>query len=165
MTVIPVRRSSVLTRTALVAAALMAAATACSSNGKSPTATNSPTGGATGGPAGTVTVTEKEYSLGFSEMQLTPGSHTFVAHNAGTTDHALAISGPGVATMQTSPIPPGGDAQFTVTLQQGSYELWCPIDDHKALGMDAHVQVGAGGTGSPAPTGGATGATPPGNGY
>ncbi|MFJ5921292.1 hypothetical protein ACIQF6_01665 [Kitasatospora sp. NPDC092948] len=160
---VPVRRSGPVTRAAVLVVALLAAATGCSSSGKSPAAAGSPTEGATGGQAGTVTVTEKEYSLAFSETQLSPGSHTFVAHNAGTTDHALAISGPGVTTVQTSPIPPGGEAQLTVTLQQGSYELWCPIDDHKALGMDAHVQVGAGAAGSP--TGAGSAASPAGNGY
>ncbi|MFD8477946.1 hypothetical protein [Kitasatospora sp. NPDC059673] len=157
----PVRRSRLLTPT-LLAAALLTAATGCGSSGKPPAAAGSPTGG---GPSATVTVTEKEYSLTFSQTQLTPGSHTFVAHNAGTTDHALAISGPGVSTTQTSTIPPGGDAQFTVTLQQGSYELWCPIDGHKALGMDAHIQVGGGGTGSQPPATATTATTPTGNGY
>ncbi|WP_143200260.1 hypothetical protein [Kitasatospora sp. CB01950] len=162
----PVRRPRLLTRATVLAALALAAVTGCSSSGKSPATGSSPTGAAGSGQAGTVTVTEKEYTLTFSEMQLTPGSHTFVAHNAGTTDHALAISGPGVSTTQTSPIPPGGEAQFTVTLQQGSYEVWCPIDDHKALGMDAHVQVGAGTAGSSSPTAAASAATPPpGNGY
>lgn len=88
-----------------------------------------------------MTVNEKEFSLALSQSSFAPGSFTFVATNIGTVTHALAIKGPGVATTQTGPINPGSNAKLTVTLQPGSYELWCPIDDHKALGMDTHITV------------------------
>ncbi|MGC0318567.1 plastocyanin [Kitasatospora acidiphila] len=150
-------RSRGLTPAALLTLAVLATATACSS-GKAPAPGSSPTGPGSsptaGGQAATVTVTEKEYSLGLSQTQVAPGTYTFVADNAGTIAHALAISGPGVSPTQTSAISPGSKAQFTVTLQQGSYELWCPIDGHKALGMDTHIRVGA--AGSTSPSGGAT---------
>ncbi|MCC9307812.1 copper-binding protein [Kitasatospora sp. RB6PN24] len=153
MTMTAVRRSSSVIPATLLALALLATATACSS-GKAPAAgSGSPTAG---GQGTTVTVTEKEYSLGLSQTQFTPGSYTFVADNAGTVAHALAISGPGVSLTQTPTISPGGKAQFTVTLQQGGYELWCPVDSHKALGMDTHIQVGAAGSASPTAGGAAT---------
>ncbi|MGF1427177.1 cupredoxin domain-containing protein [Kitasatospora sp. LaBMicrA B282] len=137
---------------ALLLAAL-ALVTGCSSS-SAPKAGSTPGSGASGsatavagGSAGTgtsITVTEKEYSVTPERTQLTPGTYTFVAANTGTVEHALAIAGPGVAAIQTDAIAPGGRAQVTVTLQAGSYELWCPIDGHKALGMDTHVQVAAG---------------------
>ena len=149
---------------ALVTAAVIAAAGCSSSGGTKTSPSSSPSssaaagvGSSASGPSvGTkVTVTEKEYSLQLSRTDLTAGTYTFVATNAGTVAHALAISGPGVSTKQIDSISPGSTANLTVTLQAGSYELWCPIDGHKALGMDTHVQV-AGAAGS---TGG-TGATP-----
>jgi plastocyanin len=67
--------------------------------------------------------------------------------------HALAITGPGVPATRTDVLSPGGTAQLTVTLQAGSYELWCPVDGHKGLGMDTHIQVGAAATGTtPSPS-------------
>jgi uncharacterized cupredoxin-like copper-binding protein len=55
--------------------------------------------------------------------------------------HNLNIAGPGIA-QQTSPtVGPGGTGQVTVTLQKGTYELWCSIDGHKDLGMDLKIQV------------------------
>ncbi|MBB4928557.1 hypothetical protein [Kitasatospora kifunensis] len=95
-----------------------------------------------------MTVAESEYRLQLSQNSFAPGPHTFVADNAGTISHALAISGPGVPTAQTSALPPGGKAQLTVILQDGTYELWCPVDGHKQPGMETHIQVG-GGSASP----------------
>jgi hypothetical protein len=43
-------------------------------------------------------------------------------------------------------IPPGGKALLTVALKAGSHELWCPVDGHKALGMDTRIQVGGSGS-------------------
>jgi uncharacterized cupredoxin-like copper-binding protein len=88
-----------------------------------------------------VTVTETEYALQLSQTSFKPGTYTFMAKDAGHVSHALAISGPGVPTAQTSTIGPGSSANLTVTLQKGSYELWCPVDSHKGLGMDTHIQV------------------------
>lgn len=31
-----------------------------------------------------------------------------------------------------------------MTLRNGSYELYCPVDGHKGLGMDVRVTVGGG---------------------
>ncbi|WP_329571523.1 cupredoxin domain-containing protein [Kitasatospora sp. NBC_01266] len=145
----------------LLAALAVVAVTGCSSSSSSSTpkaaATTPPASAPVGAPsAGTsatgsaaasastgtsVTVTEKEYSITPSQTQLAPGTYTFVAENTGTVVHALEIAGPGVSATRTDSIPPGQQAKLTVTLQPGSYELWCPIDSHKALGMDTHIQV------------------------
>lgn len=101
------------------------------------------------GPGTTVTVSEREFSLQLSHTSFTPGTYTFVADDIGKTVHALAISGPGVPTTKTQTISPGDKVQLTVTLQVGTYELWCPVDEHKQLGMDTRIKVG--GTGSAAP--------------
>lgn len=99
-----------------------------------------------------MTVTETEFALKLSRSSFAPGAYTFTADNAGATTHALAISGPGVPTTSTKTLSAGGEAQLTVTLRPGSYELWCPVSGHKSLGMDAHIQVGASTSPSSAPT-------------
>ncbi|MER5619091.1 hypothetical protein [Streptomyces sp. NPDC002215] len=97
--------------------------------------------------------------MAFSQAQVAAGTVTFVVDNAGTLAHALAVSGSGVSEAHTSTIPPGGTSRLTVTLQPGSYELWCPIDKHKELGMDTHLQVGGNGPASTAPGSAAASAT------
>ncbi|GGJ14305.1 cupredoxin domain-containing protein [Streptomyces brasiliensis] len=134
----------------------LTAATACSS-GSTPAPTGSPSASAK--PATTITVTMKEYSLTLSPAHAAAGTVTFVVDNAGAVAHALAVAGPGVSDAHTSTVPPGGQARLTVTLQAGSYELWCPIDKHRELGMDTHLQVGGNGPASPAPSSAAATAT------
>jgi plastocyanin len=79
--------------------------------------------------------------MALSTSSFTPGAYTFVVQDKGQVEHALAIKGPGVATVQTPLIGPGQSAELHVTLQPGTYEIWCPVDSHKALGMDTHITV------------------------
>jgi uncharacterized cupredoxin-like copper-binding protein len=89
-----------------------------------------------------VTATEKEYSIALSTTTFAPGAYTFEVVNQGTMVHTLVIKGPGVDATASPDVQPGASSQVTVTLQRGSYELWCSIDNHKALGMDMRIQVG-----------------------
>ncbi|MET8748016.1 cupredoxin domain-containing protein [Streptomyces sp. NPDC004728] len=122
------------------------AAPACSS-GSAPAGSPGPSASTSARTAATITVTEKEYSMALSQAQAAAGTVTFVLDNASALAHALAVSGSGVSEA----LPPGGTARLTVTLRPGSYELWCPVDKHKKLGMDTHLQVGGSGPASPAP--------------
>jgi plastocyanin len=89
----------------------------------------------------TVTATETDFKIALSQQTFSPGSYTFKATNAGKVPHALTIVGPGVSSMSTSNVSPGQSANLTVTLQSGSYEIYCPVDSHKSLGMDLHITV------------------------
>jgi len=133
----------------LVAVALFMVVTACSKGGTSPSGTSATptviTGTSTGSATGTgsaVTATETEYSIVLSTTTLTAGSYTFTIKNQGKMPHNLNVKGPGIGGQASPTVSPGASAQLTVTLQQGSYELWCSIDGHKDLGMDLTVQVG-----------------------
>lgn len=108
--------------------------------GTAPGSAAATTGGHVSGTS--VTVDETEFALHLSQTSFPPGAYTFVAEDHGKISHALAIQGPGVPATQTKVLSPGGTAQLTVTLQAGSYDLWCPVDSHKELGMDTHIQVG-----------------------
>lgn len=94
------------------------------------------------GPGTRVTVTETEYALKLSRTSLTPGTYTFVSANHGRITHALSIDGPGVADARTKNIDSGRQATLTVTLEKGTYDVYCPVDGHKQLGMDQHLKVG-----------------------
>ncbi|WP_200865575.1 copper-binding protein [Streptomyces viridochromogenes] len=146
---------------AALATACLFAVTACGNGDGGGTApdTTSPTAArttATSQPAArTVQVRETEFALQLSETTFTPGTYTFVAENAGEVAHALAISGPGVPTTQTGVLEADETAKLTVTLREGEYELWCPVGNHRQLGMEARIQVGSGGgTASPGTPGG-----------
>lgn len=102
------------------------------------------------GPEGTPTQTGREivvemtdFALDVAEPNLTPGTYTLVAEQQGAVVHALSISGPGIESESTEVVDPGGDpAKLTVTLEPGSYELWCPVGGHRAQGMEARLTVG-----------------------
>ncbi|MFN2478893.1 MAG: cupredoxin domain-containing protein [Pseudonocardiaceae bacterium] len=118
-------------------------ASAPSSGGASPTASSPPSSQ----PANNqVTVQMTEFHLELSQQTFTPGTYTFVAVNAGQTVHAIEVDGPGVSDQRTpGDVQPGQAARLTVTLQPGSYELYCPVDAHKAKGMATHFTVGGSG--------------------
>jgi len=135
----------------LAAAALAAAA--CSGGGSSgsaatssapPPASATSSTGAASSPAaeGTkVTATETEYTIMLSTNTFTPGTYTFVADDTGKATHALTINGPGVQDKSTAKVTGGQSASVTVTLQKGTYELFCPVSNHKQQGMDTHITV------------------------
>lgn len=96
-----------------------------------------------------VTAVETEYRIVLSQTSFSPGTYTFVAMNKGHVGHSLEIDGPGVSDQRIAgTIAPGSSKQLTVTLQKGSYEVYCPIDSHKKLGMLTDIKVGAIATGS-----------------
>lgn len=100
------------------------------------------TTGSPGGAAGTtVPVTATEFAFALPTTHVAPGTYTFVLTNRGTTAHAMAIEGGGVDE-DVDPVGPGGTASLTVTLPAGSYDLYCPVDEHQDKGMDTTITVG-----------------------
>jgi uncharacterized cupredoxin-like copper-binding protein len=108
--------------------------------------TQAAAGGSGGGQ--TIQVKETEFKLTPSSFTVSkPGTVTFEATNAGTTGHALEVEGNGVEE-KTSTISPGSSAKLTVNLSKnGTYEVYCPIDGHRAMGMQAKLVVGGGSAG------------------
>ena len=92
----------------------------------------------------TIKVTEKEYRIVLPTLTgLKHGRYVFAVHNAGKVGHNLAITGPHVTgTPITATIKPGGNATLKVTLGAGKYVLFCAIDSHRKLGMQAKLSVG-----------------------
>ena len=107
-----------------------------------------PTGGGK-----SIQIKETEYSLTPAKVTISaPGSVTFEATNSGKIGHALEIEGNGVE-QKLGTISPGSSGKLTVDLSKaGTYALYCPIDGHRGLGMEATVVVG----GAPAAGGGGT---------
>ncbi|HWE88463.1 MAG TPA: sulfocyanin-like copper-binding protein [Pseudonocardiaceae bacterium] len=130
---------------ALAALLIVAACSSGSSGGSGSSGAGGSTGttgtsAAAGGAQVTATLTE--FKIALSKSSFTPGTYTFVATNAGSATHALEITGPGVSNARTGTVSPGQSANLTVTLRAGSYDVFCPIDGHKGLGMDLTLTVG-----------------------
>ncbi|WP_128983363.1 copper-binding protein [Streptomyces roseicoloratus] len=111
-------------------------------------------GGATSAPppAGTtatrVDATLSDFRITFSQQTFEPGDYTFTARNTGRHDHALEFEGSG-GENRSATIAPGGSTTLKVTLESGTYEVSCPVDGHKDLGMKTEITVGGGTNGTP----------------
>jgi plastocyanin len=132
--------SRIVTRTATITAAglcLLGTLAACSSSGKSPAA--KPPAKST--PGKVIAATEAEYSIKLAATSVRPGQYTFKVKNDGTMTHSLTVNGPGATDEGTGDIDAGKTATVTVTLKAGTYDVFCPIGNHKAMGMDATLKV------------------------
>ena len=109
-------------------------------------------GGENAAPGGaankTIAVGEADYSISPASIQVDePGQYTFHVVNNGNVTHILEVEGNGVEE-KTATLPPRASANLHVELgEDGEYELYCPIKDHRQRGMEARLTVG-GGTGS-----------------
>ena len=135
-----------MTRLALLAGLVVVLAGCGGSSSGSKTVTAA--GGGGGGGGQTIQVKESEYKLTPSSFTVAkPGKVTFEVTNAGQTDHALEVEGNGVEE-ETETISPGSSAKLTVDLSKnGTYEVYCPIDGHRDMGMEAKLVVGSGSAG------------------
>ena len=90
-----------------------------------------------GEAAKTIDVTESEYKITLPSLtSLAPGTYTFVVKNDGKVAHNLVVG-----TKTTALIPPGETAELTVPLEAGTVSLFCSVDGHRRLGMNATITV------------------------
>jgi uncharacterized cupredoxin-like copper-binding protein len=124
------------------AAATTAATTAKPATTTATTAAGATTTAASGGAAGTtVAATESEFKIELAPTTYKAGTYTFNSTNAGSFKHNITIDGPGVEDEKTENIDPGKSGSVTVTLQPGTYEIYCSIPTHKDKGMDTTITV------------------------
>jgi len=102
-----------------------------------------------GGIIKTISVHESEYKLSPNAISLDkPGTYVFNGVNDGTVAHALGVEGNGV-DMDGAHISPGKSGALKVTLPKtGTYEIYCPVDGHKGLGMEGKITVGGSSSGT-----------------
>jgi uncharacterized cupredoxin-like copper-binding protein len=105
--------------------------------------------GAAGDDAGSdgsvVDVALGEFTIEPSAIAVEPGSYTFHVVNDGGVMHALEIEGPS-GEVETGDLATGESADLTVDFSQdGSYEIYCPVGDHRDRGMEGSITVGEGG--------------------
>jgi plastocyanin len=83
-----------------------------------------------------------EWTIQLSETTVPAGPVTFTVTNSGSIPHAFEVEGQGTER-ETSLIQPGATATLTLTLEPGTYEVYCPVGEnsHKKLGMETHLMV------------------------
>jgi plastocyanin len=107
-------------------------------------------GGGGGGSSGsaviqTIQISEKEYSLNPGSITLPqPGTYAFQVTNDGQITHAFNIEASGEGDeVESGDIAPGSNKTVKFTFSaNASYEMYCPIDGHKAQGMEGTIKVG-----------------------
>ncbi len=107
-------------------------------------------------------ISETDYELDPSDPTVQPGTVSFKVTNDGGVAHNLEVEGPKGEEELEQDLGPGESGTLTVDLSQpGSYEMYCPVGNHRDLGMEGEITVraagGAGGGGAGAMhAGGAT---------
>jgi plastocyanin len=93
----------------------------------------------------TIQVSEKEYSLNPGTITVPkPGNYAFEVANDGKITHAFTVEASGGGgEVESGDIRPGSKKTIKFTFQAGKrYEMYCPIDGHKAMGMAGTISVG-----------------------
>ena len=123
------------------AGAATSSAAADSSASATTSAGTSESAAASDTAATTVTAEEGDFFITLSRDTLSPGTYEFTVKNTGNATHSLAIAGPGGVDATSDTLQGGKSTTMTVTLQAGTYEVWCPIGNHRAMGMDTTLTV------------------------
>lgn len=95
------------------------------------------------GQSTTLNVSETEFTIKLSKSAVKPGDYVFAISNDGSFPHNLAIAGPGVDNKISDTFQGGNEGELAVTLQEGTYTLWCAVGTHRAQGMETTIKVTA----------------------
>jgi len=92
--------------------------------------------------ATTVNLKASKTALKFNKKTLRAahGKVTIVMSNPSSTKHGIAIEGHGI-DKDGKAVGKNKTSRVTVTLKKGTYEFYCPVDDHKGAGMKGKLIV------------------------
>ena len=129
--------TTTLRKTLAIAFAAMFAIVMTACGGSTPEDTE-PTG-APPADATVVTVSATEYAFELSTTTIPAGAVSFELTNNGSMSHDLVLEGgPGGGT---EVIGSGQTATLNVTLEPGTYTLYCSVGNHRAQGMEIEITV------------------------
>jgi uncharacterized cupredoxin-like copper-binding protein len=96
-------------------------------------------------PVATVDVGETEYKLDPANPRVEKsGVITFKATNEGKAEHNIEVETPKGEFKLDENLKPGESGTLKVDLEPGTYTWYCPVDDHKGLGMVGKITVAGG---------------------
>jgi len=91
---------------------------------------------------GTVEVTLEDGQINMVDS-LPAGPTTFMITNNGTEEHSFEVEGNGIEEELDPHLQPGENGTLEVDLQPGTYEVYCPMADHRGQGMEIELTVTA----------------------
>ena len=130
----------------LGAAATALAAAGCGGGGGSSSSTPSSTPASTPAPAASSSnlslSADPSGNLKFNKSSLSAkaGTVTMTMDNPSSVPHGIAVQGNGVNKVGST-VTKGGKSTITVTLKPGKYTFYCPVDAHRAAGMQGTLTV------------------------
>jgi uncharacterized cupredoxin-like copper-binding protein len=74
-----------------------------------------------------------------TDLSTKAGTVTITMDNPSSVPHAVEVEGNGVE--EGTKTLTGGKASMTVDLKPGKYEFYCPVDGHRAAGMEGTLTV------------------------
>ena len=102
----------------------------------------STTGGGAAGAGGTVDISAQDFSFAPSDPTVKSGEVTFTLTNDGQTAHSLEIEDvDGSDAEIEGDVAPGQSGTLKVNLKPGTYEFYCPVGNHKEMGMEGEITV------------------------
>jgi uncharacterized cupredoxin-like copper-binding protein len=130
---------------AAVAIPMVGCGSSSNDNSTSNAATQaSTTGGAAAtGAGGTVNLTATDFKLNPSDPTVSSGDVTFNEKNDGQVTHSLEIEDvtPGHDQELEGDVSPGQSGTLKANLAPGKYEFYCPVGNHKEMGMEGEITV------------------------
>jgi uncharacterized cupredoxin-like copper-binding protein len=124
--------------------------TATQSQTSSSSSTASATAGSSSGSSSSSSTAiaiaaQDQNGLAFSKKALTAkaGKVTLVMANpsGNSLPHAIAVEGNGVDQKGQTVQPGGSGSRVSLTLKPGQYTFYCPVDGHRAAGMEGTLTV------------------------
>jgi uncharacterized cupredoxin-like copper-binding protein len=130
----------------VIGAAIAVPIVGCGGSSNDNTTTSSaaaPASTAGGGSGGSVNLTATDFKFTPSDATVKSGQVSFNMKNDGQVTHSLEIEDvtPGHDQELEGNVSPGQSGTLTVNLKPGKYDFYCPIDDHKQMGMEGEITV------------------------
>jgi plastocyanin len=100
-------------------------------------------GAAGGGGSGkTIEVSATDFAFSPSSPSAPAGEVTFAVSNDGAAPHTIEVEGPNGDEELEPTLEPGQSGELTVDLSEpGTYTFFCPIGNHRELGMEGQITI------------------------
>jgi plastocyanin len=96
----------------------------------------------------TVSISAEDFKFDPKNPRVNAGTVEFQLTNDGQAPHALEVEAPR-GEVETDVIQPGESASVKADLgKSGSVVMYCPVGNHREMGMEGKIQVGSGGAAS-----------------
>jgi uncharacterized cupredoxin-like copper-binding protein len=111
-------------------------------NSTSNAATPASTSGGASGAGGSVDLTATDFKFDPSDPTVKSGEVTFNLKNNGQVTHSLEIEDVNGKDVELEgDVSPGSSGTLKANLAPGTYEFYCPVDNHKEMGMTGEITV------------------------